>query len=115
MKEINILGETYKITFGDEKEYPALQDCDGFTDTTLKLIVISNMSDSEDSVHRKGDIKQYQKQVARHEILHAFLFESGLDANTFSFSAWATNEEIVDWFAIQYPKLRKIYQELVIE
>ena len=43
----------------------------------------------------------------RHEIVHAFLFESGLAEN----SEWAQNEEMVDWIAKQGPKLIKAWQE----
>lgn len=39
--------------------------------------------------------------MIRHELVHAFLFESGLSVNS-----WADNEEIVDWIAIQFPKLQ---------
>lgn len=41
------------------------------------------------------------------EIVHAFLLESGLDEN----SEWARNEELVDWIAIQGPKIWKAWQE----
>lgn len=112
---VYILGTLYQFKIGNESRYPQLSECDGFTDTTIKRIVVNDMDDSENDPNRKSDIELYKKQVARHEVLHAFLFESGLDANTFSFSAWATNEEIVDWFAIQYPKIKKIYSELGIE
>ena len=43
----------------------------------------------------------------RHEIIHAFLCESGLAEN----SDWATNEELVDWIAIQAPKLIKAWKD----
>lgn len=112
---VYILGTLYQFKIGNDTQYPQLDGCDGITDTTTKLIVVNDFDDSKNDPNRKGDIELYQKQVARHEVLHAFLFESGLDANTFSFNAWAVNEEIVDWFAIQYPKIKKIYSELGVE
>lgn len=36
-----------------------------------------------------------------------FLYESGLDTETF-----ANDEEVVDWIAIQFPKMLKAFQEL---
>ena len=45
--------------------------------------------------------------MLRHEIVHAFLYESGLDVS----SEWARNEEIVDWIALQTPKLQKAFEE----
>ena len=53
----------------------------------------------------------YQHKVIRHEIVHAFLYESGLDVNSLSGGAWAKNEEMVDWMAIQIPKILKAFQE----
>ena len=112
---IYILGTLYQFHVGSKSDYPQLEDCDGYTDTSVKKIVISDLKDEKNNVFMKEDCESYKKQVARHEVLHAFLYESGLDSNSFSYSAWATNEEIVDWFAIQYPKIKKAYQELGIE
>lgn len=112
---ITILGTEYIIKVGNKEKYPILDDCDGYTDTTIKLIVIDSMEEGEKHINSKQDLQSYQRQVARHEILHAFLFESGLDCNSFSINAWATNEEIIDWFSIQFPKIKKAYKELGIE
>ena len=38
---------------------------------------------------------------------HVFLFECGLAEN----SPWAQNEELVDWIAIQGPKIHKAWEE----
>ncbi len=50
----------------------------------------------------------YKNEVARHEIIHAFLSESGLK----SCSSWATNEEMIDFFAIQFPKIVKVMDKI---
>lgn len=61
------------------------------------------------------DYESWKKVILRHEILHAFLFESGLDASSIAtYGAWAINEEMVDWFAIQSPKIFAAYQNLGI-
>ena len=52
--------------------------------------------------------------MLRHEIIHAFLFESGLECNSLKTYNWAENEEMVDWFAIQSPKIFILYKELNI-
>lgn len=44
-------------------------------------------------------------QAAANELTHAFLYESGLSVNGMSPESWPTNEEMVDWMAIQGPKL----------
>ena len=58
------------------------------------------------------DLEWYEKKILRHEIIHAFLFESGLAENSATSESWATNEEMVDFFAIQFPKILSIYEEL---
>lgn len=55
-----------------------------------------------------------KKRVLRHEIIHAFFNESGLSDDSNNVTAWAKNEEMVDWFAIQSPKVFKVFQELDI-
>ena len=50
------------------------------------------------------------KKTLRHELVHAFLYESGLFNNTNS--DWAKNEEVVDWIAIQFEKMLKVFIEL---
>lgn len=47
-----------------------------------------------------------KKETLRHEIVHAFLYESGLSGSSSKIEGgWATNEEMVDWIAIQANKL----------
>lgn len=45
--------------------------------------------------------------VYTHELIHAFLFESGLHTNSDDIVAWALHEEMVDYFALQWPKINK--------
>ena len=53
-----------------------------------------------------------QKLTLRHEIVHAFFNESGLMDSAFAYDgAWAKNEEMVDWLAIQIPKIYKAFEE----
>lgn len=113
-KKINILGTEYAIKFSDEKDHPGLIDNDGYTDTSVKLIVVDNFKSTENDPTRKADVLAYQKQVLRHEITHAFLAESGLDGNGRAVDHWEFNEEMVDWFAIQSPKIYKVFAELDI-
>lgn len=111
---VTILGTDYKIVCvgEDDEQYKELNERNA-----LGL----NCSDSKEIILDKVNISSscMLKQVLRHEILHSFLFESGLDANSFKDSddsglAWALNEEMVDWFAIQSPKIFAVYKELGI-
>ena len=55
-----------------------------------------------------------QKKALRHEIIHAFLAESGLQANFKHCDQFGHDETMVDWFAIQYHKIGAVYKQLGI-
>lgn len=112
-KAVNILGTEYTIHIGNESDYPALSDVDGYMDSTTKEIVVDDMKKSENDKQAKGNLKAYQNQCLRHEIIHAFMDESGLSHN-FEHKSIGIEETTVDWFAIQSPKIFKVFQELDI-
>ena len=73
-----------------------------------------------DTIDGWKDATTYSKMVQRnitlrHEILHAFLHESGLWGCSLESTSWAMNEEMVDWVAIQFPKILKVYRQLGCE
>ena len=110
-RKINILGTEWKIVTCKEEESELLNGkCrDGCTDNSTRTIWICEKKDDCEL----QDYEMWKKLALRHEILHAFLFESGLDASSIStYGPWASNEEMVDWFAIQSPKIFKVYSEL---
>ncbi len=113
-KTVNILGTEYTIEEGTYEKYPILKEIDGYTDTSAHLIVVDDMSMAKDEVGAKKELQTYKKCVLRHEVTHAFLSESGLANNSSKCDSWAINEEMVDWFAIQSPKIFKVFQELDI-
>ena len=109
--KVNILGSEWSVKFGNKETYPNLTNIDGYTDFSIREIVVDDMKALQGQIGAKADLGSYQKQVVRHEIIHAFLLESGLDSNSNSADNWATNEEMVDWFAIQSPKIFKVFNE----
>lgn len=109
--KVNILGSEWSVAFGTEKEYQNLSEMDGYADFSTHQIVIDTMEKSDGQIGSKGDMTEYKKQVIRHEIIHAFLYESGLEACSTTSNNWAVNEEMVDWFAIQSPKIFKVFYE----
>lgn len=113
--EINILGIMYKIEYRDPDKDNKLDEMEGYTDLFKKLIVIANIEKREGYKNESIEkINKVKAKVLRHEIVHAFLYESGLDCNSNRSYSWAENEEMVDWFAIQSPKIFKVYKELNI-
>lgn len=51
-----------------------------------------------------------QKENLRHEIIHAFLFESGLGFNL-EHRESGHEETLIDWLAIQFPKILEVFKE----
>lgn len=111
--KVNILGTNYEIIFKSDSEEIRLKENWGFTDYHTKEIYIHDDIEKETDNSCKNLI-DFKNKVLRHEILHAFLYESGLRENSFGSSSWAENEEMVDWFAIQFSKILKVYKELNI-
>lgn len=96
--KIQVLGTEYEVTTnGDAKGN------DGYTDFTVKKIVIQDMSKD----YEWENIKVHEKRTIRHELVHAFMHESGLCHN----SEWGRDETLVDWIAIQAPKLFKAFKD----
>ena len=73
--KVTILGTPYSIHIIDEDDYRYDREADGWCDPSVKEILIFNYKQSVESVK---DLVAYQKKVLRHEIVHAFLYESGL-------------------------------------
>ena len=106
--KVDILGTEWSITQENTHSNEKLNHCDGYCDNTIKKMVI--ISEIEDDPMNVKEIEEYKKVCQRHEIIHAYLYESGLANN----SEWALNEEMVDWVARQFPKLEKTFRELNI-
>lgn len=116
---INILGVDWKVEFVylKDDEYMQKTHCDGYTDPTSKLI--RTLVGSEEDYKNIGkwgyNPEEIVKSTLRHEIIHAFLYESGLDSCTGKTKcAWALNEEMIDWFALQSPKIFEVFNYLNI-
>lgn len=116
MKTVNILGVQYTIEYRDYCDDPYFEKlkaggyCDGPWE---RLIVIGNLKSKDTwDLGDKAKNELASKQLLRHEIVHAFLAESGLDCNSNTIDgAWAVNEEMVDWIAIQGPKIYEAWKE----
>lgn len=105
-KTVNILGTTYTIMEQSERDNKLLEGCDGYCDYTTKEIVVER--EIEGTLR---DMEVYIRKVLRHEIVHAFLLESGLAECSGDTECWAQNETMVDWFARQGPKIYTAWLE----
>ena len=102
--KVNILGTPYTLREETEKDRAKMENANGFCESYSKEIVIRKIEATE---YTFDALEEFRKKVVRHEIIHAFLHESGLANN----SDWAVNEELVDWFALQFPKLTKAFED----
>ena len=107
MRRVNILGTEYEIVI-DAPDEMLPPGSDGAMDHSIKRIVVAKFVPDERSIK---DLDTYRKKVLRHEIIHAFLYESGIWNNSSTAEAWGIDETITDWIAIQSPKLFKAFKE----
>lgn len=106
-KVIDVLGTPYSLVISNESKDIKLKDMEGYCDNTIKRCVVDDYSVNSEDYHRKSNLEGQMKKNIRHELTHAFLFESGLAEN----SDWAMCEEMVDWIAMQGLKLFKAWKE----
>lgn len=113
--KINVLGTPYlmrRVNLGQD-EFMDRMHYGGYCDEIRHEIVILNLASCPDWKDEPEEIRSAQdRQTIRHELIHAFLSESGLQANSFApEKAWAKNEEMVDWITLQSPKIFKAFQQ----
>lgn len=94
-KQINILGQNYTIKFENTRTEPILKKADGECRWYSKEIVIDD----------ELEPIEHKYYVIKHEIIHAFLAESGL-------KRYKEDEDIVDWIAWNIGKIQKAIGEV---
>lgn len=114
--KVNILGTEYTIKTVKISECEMLQKehWDGCCNEESKEIIVADMSEESYFPYMSDEEKEiYQRKILRHEIIHAFLNESGLsDSSSLPDCGWAKYEEMIDYFAIQSPKIFQAFKEV---
>ena len=109
---VNVLGTEYSIELLTKGQDEYLKQVDGYCDKTSKRIVVREQDESDKKdVGVIDNYDVYLRTVLRHEILHAFLFESGL-RNNFSHPEWGHYETMIDWVAVQFPKILEAFKQV---
>lgn len=100
--KIDVLGTEYEIILAGpgENEYLDKRNADGYTDPSIRRIVVRDNAKKHRKITDQADLTVCQETTLRHEIIHAFLFESGLGCEC----QWH-DEEAVDWVARMLPRL----------
>lgn len=98
-EKVNVLDTTYTINKIKEQDKFMIENnlcgyCDFYE---KKIVVLASDTTSEKELH----------VIECHELIHAFLYECGLNDS----SDWARNEELIDWLAIQFPKIQALFEK----
>lgn len=109
---VNILGTDYHVIFKNREEDKRLYKVNGYTDPTIKEIVVNDLKADEEDEMAVKNMEAVRRSALRHEIIHAFLYESGLWSDSATVETWGMNEEITDWIALQTPKMFRAFWQV---
>ena len=105
---VEVLGTKYDLFLDvPEDKDPILNECSGYCDKTVKRIVVIDKAKESNL----GDWTDYRRTIMRHEIIHAFLFESGIGGDCkWDVVGEEHPEHMVEWISMQFPKLIRAFQ-----
>lgn len=102
VSKIDILGTEYNFIYDDNLKE---QEFDGLCKTYAKEIRVRNLTSMLDINDSNDEKKKRYEEVLRHEIVHAFFNESGLDD-------YSDDEQLVQWIAVQFPKMLETFKKM---
>lgn len=102
-QNINILGTEYGVY--TDNATCMVDNADGLCRQYDKQILIRTLDKylGEEDAESVKIVRM--KEVCRHEVIHAFFYESGLDD-------YSDDELLVAWLAAQFPKMLKVFQDM---
>ena len=101
---VNVLGTEYEIRCDMEIGKDILSTgADGECDLYAKVINIVDKDQIKDG-REEAKITAWNN-IMRHELMHAFFTEAGLDC-------YAQDEKLVDFIAVQFPKMKALFEEV---
>lgn len=103
--ETYILGTKYTIEEDSPAKNPKLINNNAYVELWSKKIVFEN---NVATIETLENLDELTKKSLRHEVIHSMFHESGL-------KSYCQDEVLVDWIALQFGKLSKIFNELGIE
>lgn len=110
--KLPVLGTVYNVTLDvDPAKDDGLENRFGYCNRIDRRIVVADLLKIDDWKEEAATTRvAMTMETLRHEIIHAFLHESGLWASSSpDMGPWALNEEMVDWFAHQWPKINEAF------
>lgn len=98
---MKILGTEYTVKIDTDE--CKKENADGLCNRFTKTIYIRSVGDMLDGDATPDDRINRFNQVLRHEAVHAYMYESGMEQYD--------DEVIVDWIAMMMPKISKSLEE----
>lgn len=115
VKSVDILGAEYELIMLGYEDFDPFKNTDTtalVSYATKTIIICDAMTHPRFICPCIADARKFEKIWLRHELIHAFLYESGLHSNANKGETpWPLNEEMVDWIAIQLPKIMRVCKE----
>lgn len=96
VKEVTVLGTKYKVIMEKYDDNPKYKEdgLEGYEDCSVKEIHLCDLATRPPRANDLKDRKSTMNHVLAHELVHAFMDESGVTS-----ASWGHNEELVDWIA----------------
>ena len=107
-KMVRILGEPWRVKICSCEVEPRLNNLSGFCDHTSHFIGIMDPDEKKGNI---DDNVEFINEVIRHEIIHAFLYASGL-GDSWEHKDFGHDETVIDWFALQFKKIEVVINQL---
>lgn len=104
---VPVLGEQWVLQIVSKEKEPRFErlNCDGFCDWTTRQMIVRSFNKDDDFSVR--DPRASMLHSIKHELVHAFMFASGLAADWEHKSEFGQEETVVDWIAWQMEKMAK--------
>lgn len=106
---VSILGSVWTVRMYDLDDIPWFRkhDAAGRSVSAIRMIDFVN-PDTDDRQEFESDVEKVEsvRIILKHEVIHSFLSEAGLDKNGLVCDcSWPVNEEMVEFFAVQWEKI----------
>lgn len=110
--KISVMGSEFEIIYTTEEEDPTIKGKSGVCYSLLQKIKIDQyiyLDDADGSVAEAEKASKLLSLLAilRHEIIHAFFFQSGLDSQC----SFAVDEVLIDWLSLKLPEIVEVMNQ----
>ena len=106
--KVNVLGTDYDVLMGTLSTDEHYKSCDGYCDWYAKRIHVRKHvredADRDPMTYDDESMQLHELKNLRHELVHAFLYESGLGYDSNSAGSWATTKKWLIGLLFRCPK-----------